>query len=310
MRRPNGFTYEEVKYQIEVESGSGCKLVSDKYTRAGDALVLQCRCGKEFKTSLHKFKGRGKQQCTDCGYRARAKGNRLTYENVKRYIEIESKSGCLLLSRRYENRNQKLLISCKCGKTYKTTWNNFKFDGKQRCDECAGHTMWDYSRVKDFIETKNDCKLLSKEYHSPEDEISIKCMCGKTFLTTFYKIRYNTNVLCPHCSESKGERKIRKYLEEIDISFKQEYSFSDLKGVGGGSLRFDFYLPHYNSLIEYDGEFHYIQLFDEHDLRGQQIHDNLKDNYCKHRGISLLRIPYWEFENIEKIIDIWLKQQV
>lgn len=63
-------------------------------------------------------------------------------------------------------------------------------------------------------------------------------------------------------------------------------------------------------LIEYDGEQHFkpvqyggisIEQATEKFLQ-TQIHDNIKDQYCEEYNIPLLRIPYWEFDNIESIV--------
>ena len=74
--------------------------------------------------------------------------------------------------------------------------------------------------------------------------------------------------------------------------------------------RFDFYLPKYNLMIEYDGEQHFsvahfsnnneeknIQAFE-----GTRKRDKLKNKYCKDNDTNLLRIPYYEAKNIDSII--------
>ena len=35
--------------------------------------------------------------------------------------------------------------------------------------------------------------------------------------------------------------------------------------------------------------------------------DEIKNTYCKEHNINLLRIPYWDFENIENILKSQLK---
>ena len=55
--------------------------------------------------------------------------------------------------------------------------------------------------------------------------------------------------------------------------------------------------------IEYDGEQHFkpIEYFGgEAHFKIQQKHDKIKDDFCKENGISLLRIPYYKFDNIEE----------
>lgn len=104
---------------------------------------------------------------------------------------------------------------------------------------------------------------------------------------------------CPTCSESKGEQKIRVYLENNNIEFIREYSFDDLINIR--RLRFDFYLPKYNILIEYDGEQHFndnIYIYNEQII----LNDLKKNTYAKDNNILLLRIPYTDYDNIDDIL--------
>lgn len=64
---------------------------------------------------------------------------------------------------------------------------------------------------------------------------------------------YANTVVCKKCNPiSKGERLIAEYLIENNIDFIREYWFKDLKDIR--PLRYDFYLPKKNILIEFDGE--------------------------------------------------------
>lgn len=56
---------------------------------------------------------------------------------------------------------------------------------------------------------------------------------------------------------SKGEDKITDLLNQANIKFQREKSFSDLKH---GLFRYDFYIPNLNGgpvIIEFNGEQHY-----------------------------------------------------
>lgn len=112
---------------------------------------------------------------------------------------------------------------------------------------------------------------------------------------------------CPQCNESKGEKRIREYLMNKNILFQPQYIFNNLTGVGGGLLKFDFAILDHdgklNCLIEYDGEFHYCKLFEDDNHESIKIHDKLKNMYCKKNNIKLIRIPYWEYDSIEYILD-------
>ena len=115
--------------------------------------------------------------------------------------------------------------------------------------------------------------------------------------------RVSAGVWCPKCSKSKGEKRIYRYLKINNINFinDQEY-FEDLKGIGGNPLRPDFILTNHKIWIEYDGEFHYKKMYDNDSYETLKIHDKRKDEYAKQHGWELIRIPYYDFDNIEEIL--------
>jgi len=78
---------------------------------------------------------------------------------------------------------------------------------------------------------------------------------------------------CPKCNESKGEKEIRLFLNNKNINFINQKSFDDCRDVL--PLPFDFYLPEYNTCIEYDG----IQHFEIVENWGGE--DGLKDRQKK-----------------------------
>lgn len=101
---------------------------------------------------------------------------------------------------------------------------------------------------------------------------------------------------------SIGERKIKMLLESGDIDFIQEFSFPDLKSDRGVALRFDFAVFHDPEcediafLIEYNGEQHYEQKMQTRSaFYRQQSNDKRKRNYCEVKGISLVTIPWTEY---------------
>jgi len=108
---------------------------------------------------------------------------------------------------------------------------------------------------------------------------------------------------CPQCRMSKGELKIKSVLENLGICFIRQKKFSACLFIK--ELPFDFYLPDYSMCIEYDGSQHFKAVpywGGEDKLEETQRNDNIKKRYCKEKGILLLRIPYWDFNNIEEIL--------
>lgn len=114
----------------------------------------------------------------------------------------------------------------------------------------------------------------------------------------------------PVCSESKGEQKIRLWLTTNNYNFDSQESFNNLLGNNNGLLRFDFVVydenKNINCLIEFDGEQHYKWIegmMTKKQFETLKIHDRRKNKYCKSNNINLLRIPYWDFDNIEEILN-------
>lgn len=105
---------------------------------------------------------------------------------------------------------------------------------------------------------------------------------------------------------SKGEAIIYRLLKTSNIRFIQEKQFSDLRN---GYMRFDFYLPDDEILVEYDGEqhFHFNKLFHKQksDFTKAQERDRLKNSFSLAKGIKLYRIPYWEMNNIVSLSNLF-----
>lgn len=111
---------------------------------------------------------------------------------------------------------------------------------------------------------------------------------------------------CKKCSMSNGEDRISKWLESNNIFYKYEKEFNGLIGLGGGNLSYDFYLPEYNLLIEYQGDQHdrYVKGFHKSyvDFEKQQEHDRRKREYAMRHDIKLLEIWEESSDNIEEIL--------
>ena len=128
--------------------------------------------------------------------------------------------------------------------------------------------------------------------------------CGNKFEKTISKIT-NRYEWCPQCNSSKGEKEITKWLRLNNIEFIPQKTYVNLLGLGGKNLSYDFYLPDYNLLIEYQGEHHdgSVPYQTEDQFKYRQEHDRRKREYARTNKIELLEIWYYDFNNIKTIME-------
>lgn len=109
---------------------------------------------------------------------------------------------------------------------------------------------------------------------------------------------------------SKGEKLIAESLTLMGIEFEREKVFQDcINPKSGLNLRFDFYLPNNNTLIEFDGMQHFKVCalnVDEEGLKRQIEKDRFKDVYSLNKNIRLLRIKYNKMSKIPFILKNFL----
>ena len=226
-------TTEEVKYFIEVKSMSNCKLLSE-YTIATELLDLECSCGRPFKKSWNKFYSCNQRTCNECSNKLSGEKHKIPHKEIKNYIEVESESGCELITTKdeYIDTNNDINIRCVCGNSFATTFHQFQSEQakKQHCDEC-GEKIRREKLSKPYTEVKNainitGCELLTtiENYENSSSLLEIKCNCGKPFRTS-YKIFSKENGAKDKCDDCAliGFKKLSKipYNEVYDL-FKVE----------------------------------------------------------------------------------------
>ena len=159
-------------------------------------------------------------------------------------------------------------------------------------------------------------KLVVVEYaYSQNNRAYWKCLCdcGNYLIVQAPHLRTGNTQSCGKCSRlSIGEEKIREYLEQNNISHSRESRFSACRDKQ--PLPFDFALyknDELTCLIEYQGEQHYGATggwSNEDHTSYIQKHDEIKRRWAKENDIPLIEIPYWEYENIDYILDKTIKE--
>lgn len=189
-----------------------------------------------------------------------------------------------------------------CGYVWEVTPDNF-IRRRSRCPKCSGNARTDTKGFKERL-----AKMFSGEYTTEDKYINARTKmsithteCGNDWMIAPDTL-LNNGVGCPTCKESRGERLIRTYLEEIGENYIRQKTFEGC--VNKKELPFDFYLPKYNMCIEYDGIQHYEPVrFGGRDItKAKESYEKVKRNdktktrFCESKGIHLLRVPYYHTE--------------
>lgn len=149
-----------------------------------------------------------------------------------------------------------------------------------------GDSMFDYSLVKE------DC------YKNSRPIVTLICKIHGAFTVNAKDHLSQRGTRCKTCSkkESYGEFLVRRALEELSITFIQQKTFVEcINEITGRKFFFDFYLPSHNTIIEFDGEYHFIpQMFGSrnHSIDEIQKRDELKNDFCKANNLRMLRIHF------------------
>lgn len=242
------------------------------------------------------------------------KSNPFSIENIHLWLKLTNSTFSLLDDSPYEINSKKLLMHCSiCDDDVYIRWGVLHNGGK--CGVCRGLQVGKsnslLSRRPDLEDEwgRNNKKRMDEYSFGSKQKVEWECrVCGNPWMATPYERGGKRNRGCPVCRESKGEKKIREILSKVNILYIRQYKFDDCRNVL--PLPFDFYLPDYDLCIEYHGEQHYrVSRYDKdknkeiENLKERKKRDRIKKKYCKNNNIPLLIIPYWDFDNISKILE-------
>lgn len=182
------------------------------------------------------------------------------------------------------------------------------------CSHCYGRKRLSQEKAfKDISDVLGDEYVILDGYKNSVTPLRIK----HKRCNTVYKASHNnitkSYCKCPVCKQkSKGESIIKHFLKENNIYFEEEKRFSDCKYKH--TLPFDFYLPGYNLLIEYQGKQHYEprdKFGGEDAFEELKVRDNIKKFYSIEKHFNFLEIKYTDLKNIKNILtdELELKNQ-
>jgi len=185
---------------------------------------------------------------------------------------------------------------------------------KSKCPKCSNEKL-----SKQFALTTNDFKKRAYNIHGDNYDYSmvnyinsltkIKIICNKHGIFSQRPFNHLNGAGCPSCKESLGERKIAEYLENNNIKFQRQVSFDGLIG-DKNPLFYDFYLPKYKLMIEFDGIQHSKPITFFGGMKKfikQKKYDNKKIRFAVDGGYKLLKLTHNVLSYIEESLLCELK---
>lgn len=129
-----------------------------------------------------------------------------------------------------------------------------------------------------------------------------RCDCGGQAVVSASALQQGLTRSCG-CIRSMSERRLENFFQGKGIRFLREYKFKDCKDER--PLPFDFAILDKNDhpivLIELDGIQHYVPTFNRN-MEYVHRHDKTKTKYCSDHKIPLIRIPYWDLDEVENVV--------
>lgn len=306
-----------VEYVKEkIESTNYYFLNSDNYINNSEKLEIEDINGYKyfygFSHILHHIFGNG------TGLEPFNVSNAFTSYNISVWLN-KNKSEIHYIDGEYIGAYDKTLyFECdRCGDKFYSSWNYISNKKRYNCPICGGKIAGKYNNLKvtrpklimewNFIKNKMPPESFLPNSHEYASWICLKC--GHKWDATIKSRAIKNGSGCPKCDESKGEKIISDFLNCNNIKYLQEFVIPKCKYKR--VLPFDFCLTDYGILIEYDGIIHFIDKFNNpEEFELTKLRDSIKTQFCIDNNITLIRIPYWDFNNIESILESELSQYV
>jgi very-short-patch-repair endonuclease len=303
----NPHSVENIRHFLAL-SNEGTTLLSDTYINSDSLLEFQCKCGKTFERSWNNLKQQAYTCCSDCAIIQRGIQHRMSFDIVK---DVFAQNGYTLVDTEHSYCRNNSYLECIDSDGYRGFQSYAHI--QQRGDSISkfstlkntkSNVVYNINVWASKNNIRSRCLDFADEDRWTNQGIICQCTCGKMFSTSIPSFMNGKNV-CDDCAKSVSsiEKKTKAWLDEHNINYTRQYRFDDCRNIL--SLPFDFYIEDKNLVIEVDGEGHYhIAHFNQCSYESAhktfeltKYNDNIKTRYCIERGIKLLRIPYWAYQN-------------
>lgn len=298
-----------IDFLIELKQINPNIKVLSRYSTSTSPIECECLlCGHVWKTTPNRLLS-AKTGCKYCGYKKLSESKTKTHAQF--INELSLKKPNIISLEFYQGAKTKIKFKCtKCNHVFSTSPDQI-LHSKFGCPKCA-QSQITKSQTKTHQEFLSELSRINPDlepletYKTDHTKILMRCKIHN------YEWRAAPNKIlhrrtgCPKCSVSTNENKICDILDKWGFKYALQQRFAECRDKY--SLPFDIYLIDENILIEYDGEAHFIPIQRTASeskrttlerLHITQHHDEIKNKYCQKHNIPLIRVPYWEQDNLE-----------
>lgn len=142
--------------------------------------------------------------------------------------------------------------------------------------------LYNEKHLLPYLKNKQDAKKYTKGTAK-----KITCVCPSCSREKDVPVKslVKHGFTCQYCKNSKSypELFMQSYLKYFNIKYDYQVRILDNRFI-------DFYLPDYNMFIETNGEQHYKDTGWKYSYERTKESDEIKREYCKEKGITLLEI--------------------
>lgn len=249
--------------------------------------------------------------CLKCGNEISVRSDGLkrlpkTCPECKYLNLVGQKFGKLLVIEKAEtdkNGHRYFVCQCECGNIVKVSGSNL-IEKKTNSCGCLHKQIISNLFTKDLTGQVFGKLTVIKRAENKNNRVLwlCQCDCGNTIAIQSNNLLNGHTKSCG-CVHSTGELLIRNILNNYNIQYITEYTFSDLP-----KRRFDFAIFKNKKLaylIEFDGKQHFSYISTWHKTKEEFLkakqRDEEKNKYCKENNIKLYRISY--LDNIEEKLE-------
>lgn len=245
----------------------------------------QCSCGR-----IKSIRSDGLKKIKTCG----ECNKNLIGQKFGRLLVLEK-------GKKDKAQHQYYICKCDCGNICEINSDNLRRGLTKSCG-CLHSEITHKNTFKDITGQKFG-KLTAINYEIKNSKVywKCKCDCGNEILVFLGHLQNGHTTSCGCDKSSKGEKEIASLLDAANLNYIHDKQyFKDLILPSGGIGRYDYIILDKNNapqrIIEFDGEQHFKDCWSS--VENVKLNDEVKNKYAFEHNIPIVRIPYWERNNI------------